>query len=164
MAGKTEGPIVVRNGFYAGIILLGSAIGLFLALCLAILALAELFPISLLTVRRGVDALLWAAFAGYTGLMAIQGWGWGRRLAFWSVRLDARGVDFRLGTRRHPDSCFFPWDEIKEVRRERRGKAQYFTVLAKGGSSVEFSAYTFARPMRLARRIAEQAGQKIQAT
>lgn len=162
MAYEAEGPTVVRNGLYAGIILLGSAFGLFVALCLAILALANLFPLNLLTVQRGVDALLWAAFAAYGALMGISWWGRGRRMAFYWARLDERGVDFRLGTRRHPDTCFFPWGEISAVRHKRKGNAQYFTVFGRDGSSVEFSAYTFARPKRLARRIAEHVGQSIQ--
>jgi hypothetical protein len=162
MAKDTAGPTLVRNGLYAGIILLGSAVGLFLALCLALLALANVFPLSRLTFQRGADALFWAAFAAYTGFMALSWWGRGRRLACWSVRLDERGVDFRLGTRGQPDTCFFPWGEIREVRRRRKGQAQYFTVLGKSGDSVEFSACTFARPRRLARRIAAHAGQSVQ--
>jgi hypothetical protein len=157
-----EGPTVVRNRFYAGIILLGSTLGLFIALCLAILALASLFPLKQLTAQRGVDALLWAAFSAYGALMGISWWGRGRRMAFYSARLDERGVDFHLGTRRHPDTCFFPWAEISAVRHERRGIAHYFMVLGRDGSSVEFSSYAFARPKRLARLIAEHAGQSIQ--
>lgn len=162
MAYETEGPTVVGNGLYSGIILLGSALGLFVALCLGILALASVFPLKALTIQRGADALVWAAFAAYTALMGISWWGRGRRMAFYSVRLDERGVGFCLGTRRHPDTCFFPWGEIRAVRRERRGNAQYFTVLGADGNSVAFSAYTFARPKRLARRIAERVGQSIQ--
>ena len=94
--------------------------------------------------------------------MGASWWGTGTRMAFHRVRFDERGVDFRLGTRRNPQTQFFPWEQISTVSHRRQGNAHYYAVHGLDGRSATFSSYTFFRPRKVARMVAALAGQSIQ--
>jgi hypothetical protein len=83
-------------------------------------------------------------------------------LAGHTVKLDQRGVDFNLGTKKIPLELFMPWDNVASVQQRRVGNAQQFTITGKDGSVAQFSSYTFVRPKKIARMIAERVGQSIQ--
>jgi hypothetical protein len=85
-------------------------------------------------------------------------------MANYTVKMDDRGVDFNLGTKKKPVELFMAWDNVASVEQKRVGNAQQFTITGKDGSFARFSSYTFVRPKKIARMIAERVGQTIQRT
>jgi len=78
------------------------------------------------------------------------------------VKLDARGVDLRLGTKKKPIEMFVAWDQLASVQQKRLGKIWQFTIAAKDGSWVSYTTNSFFRSKRVARTIAERAGLTVQ--
>jgi hypothetical protein len=89
-------------------------------------------------------------------------WKLSRGMAVYKVMLDSRGVNFNLGTKKKPSDLFLAWDQIAAIKHKRVGNAQNYYVLGKDGSEAIFSSYTFFRPKKVARLIAERAGLTIQ--
>jgi len=158
----SEQVLFSNSRILVGVVLLLSGAAFFLALCMAILVLTFLFPLAGFTFGRLVNAFCWGLAAFVFGTLGLAMGRLGLRMAFYEVLLDARGAAFRLGTRRQPATTLFPWDQITAVRHKRLGNAQYYAVRGRDGSSVEFSSYTFFRPKKVARSIADRAGQAIQ--
>jgi hypothetical protein len=123
-----------------------------------------LTPLGEFSFMRALAATQW----GLGGVMMCYTcpalWKWGQTLAGHSVKLDERGVDFNLGTKNKPLELFMAWDNVALVEQKRVGNAQQFTITGKDGSLAQFSSYTFVRPKRIARMIAERVGQTIQKT
>jgi len=71
-------------------------------------------------------------------------------------------VNFNLGTKKKPSDLFLAWDQIAAIRHKRVGNAQQYTVQGRDGSEARFSSYTFFRPRKVARLIAERTGLAIQ--
>jgi hypothetical protein len=71
-------------------------------------------------------------------------------------------VDFNLGTKKKPQELFMAWEHVVSVQQKRVGNAQEFTILGTDGSRATFSSYTFFRPRKVARMIAERAGLTVQ--
>jgi hypothetical protein len=86
----------------------------------------------------------------------------GREMTFYEARLDELGVDFRLGSRKHPHVQFFAWDQIAAVRHKRTPMNEYYAVIAKDHRLADFTMYTFFRAKKLARQIAARAGQSVE--
>jgi hypothetical protein len=78
------------------------------------------------------------------------------------VKLDARGVEFNLGTKKRPGDLFMAWEQVAAVQLKRVGQVREITVLGKDGSRASFTQNTFFRPQRIAQMIAERAGLTIQ--
>jgi hypothetical protein len=78
------------------------------------------------------------------------------------VKLDQRGADFNLGTKKKPVELLMLWDKVASVQQKRVGNAQEFTIMGTDGSRATFTSYTFFRPKKVARMIAERAGLSIQ--
>jgi hypothetical protein len=95
-------------------------------------------------------------------MMLPFAWKWGARMLRFHVKLDARGADFNLGTKKKPDEWFMPWEQITAVQQKQVGKIREFTIVGKDGSWVRYNTYTFFRPRHVARKIAERAGLTIQ--
>ncbi len=51
-----------------------------------------------------------------------------------------------------------PWNRIEAVHYKRISNAHKFTILGMDSSTVTFTSYSFYRPKRVARLIAERAG------
>jgi hypothetical protein len=83
-------------------------------------------------------------------------------MAFYEARMNGRGVEFRLGTKRSPRNLFLAWSEIGAVQRRRAGNTDYYRVQAGGDRWAEFSNFTFFRAKKLARHISERAGRPIE--
>jgi hypothetical protein len=134
----------------------------FIALCMAMLVLSLVFPLSDFSLAKGWNALLWALSAFIFGSMCPWMWTMGRRMLDYEVRLDSRGAEFKLGTKREPSNLFLTWDRIAAITHQRVGNAQEYRVLGTDGSKAIFTSYTFLRPKKVALTIADRAGKSIQ--
>ena len=155
--------VVVHNSrIYIGTIFLISLAAAFIAICSVLVVVSQLFPLSALTVARGMSAAQWAFSAFFFALMCPFLWKMGRRMAHYWVRLDSSGVQFTLGTKRAPLQVFMPWEKILAIQQQRVGNSFEFTIKAADGSYAQYSSYTFLRSKKVARLIAERTGLAIQ--
>ena len=156
-------PVAVRNSrFLIGVTLVGSVFAIFMALCMALIAFSALFPLSGLTLARTWNALGWSFSACATGWMCPWLWKQGLSMANCEVRLDDRGVEFCLGTKKSPQELFLAWERIAAIKYKRVGNNQVYRVIGTDSSEAQFTSYTFFRPKKLARLIADRTGQSIQ--
>jgi hypothetical protein len=152
-------PVVLHNSRIVCWTILAIGISAaFMALCMVIVVLTEIFPLSDLTAGKGLSAFQWALGALAMGSMCPWLWNMGRTMACYRVRLDSRGVDFVLGSRKKPQELFLSWDQVASVKHQRIGNIQYYFVHGTNGSEARFNSYTFFRPKKVARLIAERAG------
>jgi hypothetical protein len=156
-------PMVLRNSRVGvALYLLISAASVFMAGCMALMVIYLLFMsgrwtfmLCLAAAQWGFGAFCFVLMAGYMGRM-------GRRMGWYRVTLDTRGVDFKLGTRKKPEEVFIPWDNVTLVEQRRVGNAWQFLVKGRDGSSAQFSNYSFFRAKRIVRLISERAGIAVQ--
>jgi hypothetical protein len=137
-------------------------VAVFVGLCMIVMVCTLVFPLSAITWIRGLAATQWGMGAVGMFTMCPWVWQWGTRMLSFNVKLDARGVDFNLGTKKKPNEMFMAWDQVAAVEQKRLGNAWEFIVLGKDGSRASYSSYTFFRPKRVARMIADRAGLTIQ--
>jgi hypothetical protein len=144
------------------ITMFGSIVGAFMALCMAIMVISVLTSPD----ASGFDKVARSVKWGGSALLMVYGcmwlWSMGRVMLHYRVRFESLGVTFRLGTRKKPEELFLAWEQIATIRQKRIGNAQQFWVLAKNGSEVRFSSYTFFRPTKVARMVAERTGLTIE--
>ncbi len=135
------------------------AIGsLCIGVCMVFAAIPLVFPLNHMTFLRGMGAVQWS-FGGVMMVMMCPGlWKWAMGMAHRKVVLDARGIDFVLGTKKQPIELSMPWEQVASVQKARAGNAMEFTVQGRDGSFARFTSYSFFRPRRVARLIAERAG------
>jgi hypothetical protein len=129
---------------------------------MVLMVFSVLSPLSAIGFMRVLAAAQWGLGGVMFVYMCPALWKWGLGMMHKRVKLDERGVDFSLGTKKKPVEMFMPWDEIVAVKQQRVGNAQRFTIQGAEDSYVQFSSYTFFRPKRVARMIAERVGQTIQ--
>jgi hypothetical protein len=133
-----------------------------IGICMVLMVFSVLTPLSEISFMRVLAALQW----GLGGVMFVYLcpalWKWGMGMMHKRVKLDERGANFSLGTKKKPVDLFMLWDDIVAVKQQRVGNAQQFTIQGTEGSFTQFSSYTFFRPKRVARMIAERVGQTIQ--
>ena len=134
----------------------------FIGICMVLMVFSVLTPLSVISFMRVLAALQWGLGGILFCYMCPALWKWGTGMMHKRVKLDERGADFSLGTKKKPVQCFMPWDDIVAVKQQRVGNAQQFTIQGTEGSFAQFSSYTFFRPKRVARMIAERVGQTIQ--
>jgi hypothetical protein len=108
------------------------------------------------------SALRWGLAALVFGYGCPRLWTLARAMAHHRAMLDSRGVMFNLGTKKQPSDLFLAWDQIAAIRHKRVGNAQQYLVIGRDGSEARFSSYTFFRPKKVARLIAERTGLAIQ--
>ncbi len=144
--------VTMSGGIFAAVLAVGMALGMF----------SQLFPLSDLNAARGWNALKWALSALAMGYMCPWLWNLGRAMADYEVRLDGRGVEFILGTKKSPANLFLSWDQIATIKHKRTGNVQQYWVQGTDGSEARFSSYTFFRPKKVARFIASRAGLAIE--
>ena len=133
-----------------------------MGLAMTILAFHEILTPRHNLFLTALDAIMWAIGAFYTALLGVGMYRTGLQMTYYEARLDARGVDFRLGSRKEPYVQFFSWDQIAAVKHERMPTDQYYAVIGKDHRVAEFTMYTFFRAKKLARQIAARAGQSIE--
>lgn len=155
--------VVMRNNkFFIGLTLLGSLFALFLAAGFTIMVFVELFPESGFNAGHAINAVQWAFGALVFGLMCPATWKMAMGMLHYNVKMDSQGVDFNLGTKKTPQEVFLPWDKVAAIQQKRVGMHQQFTVQGTDGSYVTFTSYTFFRPKKVARLIAQRTGLVIQ--
>jgi hypothetical protein len=135
---------------------------LFIGLCMMLLAASFFIPTSALNFGRVLSALQWGLGGVIMCLMCPWLWRWGSRMINFKVKLDERGADFKLGTKKKPRTLFIPWEQVASIQQKRVGNAQEFSILGSDGSRASFTSRTFFRPGKVARIIAERAGLAIQ--
>jgi hypothetical protein len=108
------------------------------------------------------SALRWGVAALAFGYACPRFWKLSRAMAQHKVTMDSRGVIFNLGTKKQPADLFLTWDQIAAITHKRVGNAQQYYVVGKDGSEARFTSYTFYRPKKVARLIAERTGLPIQ--
>jgi len=157
MAG--EQPTLLRNNrVLIFLTFLGSATALGISVCMAIVALMYFFPFGALNLDRFAAGALWALGAWLMAMSQVFLWRQGHLMASCSVLLDARGVYFRIASATNSKEVFMPWNGIEAVHYKRIESQQKFTILGTDTSTVSFTSYSFYRPKRVARLIAEHAG------
>lgn len=155
-------PILVRNSrILIGLSFLGSCVAFCISLFMTVLACSSLFPLRLLNVERLATAGLWAMGAWIMAMGYVYLWRQGRVMSFCSVLLDDHGAHFKLDGTRDSSEFFLPWNQIAEVRHKRTPEAEKFMILGADTRTVTFTSYSFYRPRKVARAIAERAGLRV---
>ena len=156
-------PVVLRNSrFLCWVTMSGSFFAAIMGVCMVLVVFSQVFPLSDLNADRGWSAFKWALSACAMGYMSPWLWSLGRKMANYEVKLDSRGVDFNLGTKKKPQELFLAWDQISAIKHKRVGNVQQYFVFGTDGSQAIFTSYTFFRPKKVARLIASRTGQAIQ--
>ena len=152
-------PILLRNNrILIFLSFLGSIVALGVALCMVLVSLTSIFPLSAMNLDRGAAAALGVLGAWLMAMAQVYLWRQGQLMAHCSVLLDNYGAHFRLGNTDDAREAFMPWNGIEAVHYKRIPNAQKFTILGTDSSTVTFTSYRFYRPKRVARLIAERAG------
>jgi hypothetical protein len=152
-------PMLLRNN--RGLIFLsflGSVVALGVGLCMITVAATYFFPVRSLSLDRFAAGALFSFGAWLMAMSQVYLWRQGSLMASCSVLLDARGAHFNLGKTGKGKAVFMPWSEIEAVHYKRFENAQKFTILGADSTTVTFTSYSFYRPRRVARMIAEHAG------
>jgi hypothetical protein len=156
-------PMVFRNSrFGIGVTMIASFVSAFFAVCMALMVFSVFSSGGGSSAGSLYNAFWWGFGALAFGYACPWLWKLSRGMAVYKVTLDSRGVNFNLGTKKRPSDLFLAWDQIAAIKRKRVGNAQNYYVLGKDGSEAIFSSYTFFRPRKVARLIADRAGLAIQ--
>ena len=155
-------PVVWTNSRVLIVVtMLGSVASAFLSVCMVLMVF------SIISSGGGVSGNLYNLFWwGFGALACGYGcprlWMLARAMANYKVTMDMRGAMFNLGTKKRPSDLFLAWDQIAAIWHKRVGNAQQYYVQGRDGSEARFSSYTFFRPKKVARLIAERTGLPIQ--
>jgi len=156
-------PVVLHNNpFLVGLTMLMSILSAFFAVCMALMVVSILSSGGGFSAGNLYNVFWWGFGALAFGYGCPWLWKLSRGMAVYKVVLDSRGANFNLGTKKKPSDLFLAWDQIAAIKHKRVGNAQNYYVLGKDGSQAIFSSYTFFRPKKVARLIAERAGVAIQ--
>jgi hypothetical protein len=160
---KRATPTVLRNSRILCLITLaGCFVAAFFVICMLLMVISLLFLQGGLNAGKAISAAQWGFGALVMASMCPWLWHLGRNMAGYRVTLDPRGVTFNLGTKKRPANLFLPWEQITAIKRRRVGNAQQFWVEAGNGREATFSSYTFFRPRKVARMIAERTGLTVE--
>ncbi len=156
-------PMALHNSrILVGVLMLCSILSAFFAVCMALMVFSVFSSGGGFSTGNLYNAFWWGFGALAFGYGCPWMWKLSRGMAVYKVMLDSRGVNFNLGTKKRPSDLFLAWDQIAAIKHKRVGNAQNYYVLGKDGSEAIFSSYTFFRPKKVARLIAERAGLTIQ--
>lgn len=152
-------PILLRNNrILIFLTILGSIAALFVALCMGLVSLTSIFPLSAMNLDRAAAGALGILGAWLMAMAQVYLWRQGHMMAHCSVLLDDHGAHFKLGNTENLREAFMPWNGIEAVHYRRIPNAHKFTILGTDSSTVTFTSCSFYRPKRVARLIAERAG------
>ena len=155
-------PVVLRNSrFLCWLTMSGSLFAAVMSIGMLLMVFSLVFPTGKLNADRGWGGVGWGIAALALGFMCPRLWALGRAMAGYRVYLDGRGVAFSLGTKKAPAELFLAWDQIAAIKYKRAGNMQQCWIEGTDGSEATFSSYTFFRPKKVARMIAERAGLSI---
>jgi len=158
-------PVVWRNSkLLCWAVALMGLVAAFLGVCLLIVGLTVIFPLSHITMSRAVNGALWMLGAIFVGGQCPQFWALGRAMTHYQVLLDERGVTFNLGTKTKPSDLFLRWDQIGSIQYRRAGNSKQFWIEGNDAGKAVWSYYTFFRPGKVAQLIADRTGLPIQKT
>ena len=153
--------VLVNSRLLIGVTMICSILFAFLAVCM-VLMVFSVFSSGGSSGGNLFSAVRWGLGALVFGYGCLRFWKLSRAMANYRVMMDSRGVTFNLGTKKQPSDLFLAWDQIAAIRHKRVGNAQQYYVLGRDGSEARFSSYTFFRPKKVARLIAERTGLPIQ--
>jgi hypothetical protein len=163
IAGHRARHMVLHNSRFVCFGMMGLGVcSLIIGICMMLMVFSLIFPVSAISFMRVLAAAQWGLGGFMMCYLCPALFKWSRGMLHKSVKLDERGVDFVLGTKKKPVELFMPWDEITTIKQQRVGNAQQFTVAGTDGSFAQFTSYSFFRPKHVARLIAERAGVTIQ--
>jgi hypothetical protein len=165
MARHRAKTVVLRNSRLVCWMTMGCGIvAVPMGICMVLEGGSLLSPLSAISFMAVLAAAQWI-LGGFMFSMTLPfAWKWGARMLSANVKLDARGVDLNLGTKKKPVEMFVEWDQVASVEQKRLGKIWEFTITAKDGSWASYTTNSFFRSKRVARMIAERAGVTIQKT
>jgi hypothetical protein len=162
IAGRRAGTVVLHNSrIVCWFTMSMGIISVFMGVCMMLMVVSMLFPVSAITFMRVLAAAQWGLGGLMMCMMCPWLWKWGARMLNFNVKLDARGVDFNLGTKKQPGELFMAWEQVVAVQQKRVGNLQEYTIVGKDGSRATYTSYTFFRSKHVARTIAERAGLTI---
>jgi hypothetical protein len=152
-------PILLRNNrILVFLSFLGSVVALGVALCMVLVAFTSIFPLRAMNLDRAAAGALGVLGAWLMAMAQVYLWRQGRMMAHCSVLLDNYGAHFKLGSTENAREAFMPWNGIEAIHYKRIPNAYKFTILGTDSSTVTFTSYSFHRPKKVARIIAERAG------
>lgn len=155
--------IVLHNSrFVLYLTMAMGVISVIIGICMVLEGGSLLFPLSAITFMAVLDAAQWILGGVMMCAICPWLWGWCSGMLSVNVKLDAKGVDFNLGTKKKPDEFFMAWDQVTAVQQKRTGKVWEYVILGKNGDYASYSSYTFFRATHVARKIAEHAGLAVQ--
>ncbi len=157
--------VVVRNNWILlGFLFLLSIAAAIISLGMLLMVGSILFPTEVTpwNFNRISNAVSWLFGALFIGVLCPYMWQTGSTMAHSRVQVGERGVEFRMGTKKKPADLFMPWETVASIQRKRAGNAYQFTVAGKDGSVARYTSYTFFRPAKVARLIAERTGLTIE--
>ncbi len=137
-------------------------ISVILGICMVLEGGSLMLPLSAMTFMAVLAAARWILGGVMMCAMCSWLWKWSTKLLNVKVKLDAKGVDFNLGTKKKPDEFFMAWEQVAAVQQKCAGKVWEYTILGKDGGRATYSTYTFFRATHVARMIAERAGLAVQ--
>ncbi len=156
-------PVALHNSrLLIGVTMIGSLFAGFFAVCMVLMVFSIFSSSGGLSGGNALSAAQWGCGGLIFGYMCVWLWKLARAMAGYRVSLDSRGVEFNLGTKKKPADLFLAWDQVTAIKHKRVGNAQQYWVLGSDGSEARFSSYTFFRPKKVARLIAERTGLAIQ--
>lgn len=135
---------------------------MFIGICMMLMVISLMLPVSAISFMRVLAAVQWVLGGFMMCYLCPALFKWSRGMLHKRVKLDERGADFELGTKKKPVELFMPWEEVASIKQQRAGNAQQFTISGTDGSYAQFTSYSFFRPQHVARMIAERAGVTIQ--
>ncbi|MGD0345712.1 MAG: hypothetical protein ABSA85_03095 [Terracidiphilus sp.] len=155
-------PVVVENSrLLIAVTMICSILSAFFAVCMVLMVFSVLSSGGF-SGGNLYNAMWWSFGAFAFGYGCPWMWKLSRAMAGYRVTMDGRGVMFNLGTKKQPSDLFLAWDQIAAIWHKRVGNAQQYYVQGRDGSEARFSSYTFFRPKKVARLIAERTGLPIQ--
>ena len=154
--------VLVNSRFLIGVTMISSILFAFFAVCMVLMVFSIFSTGGGASGGNLYNAFWWGAGALAFGYSCPRLWKLSRAMANYRVTMDIRGAMFNLGTKKQPSDLFLAWDQIAAIRHKRVGNAQQYWVIGTDGSQAIFSSYTFFRPKKVARLIAERTGLPIQ--
>lgn len=163
MENQATKTVVFRNDwFLVAFYLIVGLLAILFSIGMFAFTLTLIFPLHGYSWARGISVCESSIGTVLTFLFGFSFWLQGIRLAHYQARLDDRGVDFRMGSKKYPHETFFAWDQIAAVNHWRVAGSNCYAVVGKDKRVFEFTAFIFWRPKKLANRIAAHIGLPIE--
>jgi cytochrome c biogenesis protein CcdA len=150
------------NWFFIFLLAIFGAVLLATAIGMLVLTITVAFPAHGYTLTRAINVLEWAFGTFATAFSGWAMWIQARQMSHYVAVLDARGVDFRFGSKKNKRDIFFTWDQIAAAQHKRSPAGKSYCIVGTDKRAVEFTIFTFFNPKRLAHQIAVHSNRPIQ--